>query len=635
MCGICGIVNGEDELISTDLLHSMARTMRHRGPDDEGFHIQPGVALGFQRLSIIDLAGGHQPMSSADARYWLVFNGEIYNFQSLRQQLEGTGHHRFQTNSDTEVILHLYQEFGENCVQHLRGMFAFAIWDTQKKTLFAARDRLGKKPFVYATVGSTFLFASELRALLKHPGIHKEIDYGSIDLYLTYQYIPSPRTIFQQIQKLPPAHSLLWEKGEVTVKRYWEPRFLPKTSMSFNEASAQMMAKLREATKLRMISDVPLGAFLSGGKDSSIIVGLMSELSSTPVKTFSIGFEEQDLSELPFARTVAKHFGCDHHEFVVKPDMVELLPKLAWHYSEPFADSSALPSYYVSQITRQHVTVALNGDGGDEAMAGYPRYKAMKFLQIWQKLPIHLRKSLFKLADLVPDGPPPASISWRLKRLLRLGLSDSRSIYSDSLCIFREEQKTPIYSDFMRQTLANQFAPDYLNHILSQGLKYPGLDAYLYADLIAYLPECLMTKMDIASMANSLEARSPFLDHEFLELVAGFPSSWKLRGIHSSKHILTQAANGWLPDSILNRRKQGFAIPMSHWFKGKLKSYVEDTLLSKKALSRNLFRPEGLKMMLNSNLAGKTDYSYQLWTLLMLEHWYKVYIDTPDTLVSS
>ena len=279
----------------------MTRTLRHRGPDEEGFHCQPGSGLGFQRLSIIDLAGGHQPMSTADGRFWLVFNGEIYNFHFLRKTLEATGRHRFQTRSDTEVILHLYQEYGEDCVDHLRGMFAFAVWDSREKTLFAARDRLGKKPLVYADLGNSFLFASELRALLKHPAIHREIDYGAIDLYLTYQYIPSPRTIFKQIRKLPPAHSLSWKNGQVSIKRYWEPRFLPKTSMSFGEASTRMMAKLREATQLRMISDVPLGAFLSGGKDSSIIVGLMSELSTTPVKTFSIGFEEQAMSELPYA----------------------------------------------------------------------------------------------------------------------------------------------------------------------------------------------------------------------------------------------------------------------------------------------------------------------------------------------
>jgi asparagine synthase (glutamine-hydrolysing) len=627
MCGICGVVNEQSEPVPVELLHNMARTMRHRGPDDEGYHCQAGVGLGFQRLSIIDLAGGHQPMSSADGRYWLVFNGEIYNFQQLRKRLESTGRHQFQTNSDTEVILHLYQEYGQDCVQHFRGMFAFAIWDTKEHTLFAARDRLGKKPFVYAASGGTLLFASELRALLKHPSVHKEIDYAAIDLYLTYQYIPSPRTIFRQIKKLPPAHSLTWKNGQIVVKRYWEPQFLPKTSMSFNEASAQMMAKLREATQLRMISDVPLGAFLSGGKDSSIIVGLMSELSSSPVKTFSIGFEDQAVSELPYAREVAKRFGCDHHEFMVKPNMVELLPKLAWHYGEPFADSSALPSYYVSLMTRQHVTVALNGDGGDEAMAGYPRYRAMKFMQMWHKLPFSLRKTIFKLVDNIPDGPPPHSMPWRIKRLLRLGITDSRSFYSDSLCIFREDQKEGLYSDFMRQERGNQFAPDYLNEILSRGLTYPGIDPYLYTDLISYLPECLMTKMDIASMANSLEARSPFLDHEFLELAASFPSSWKLHGLNQSKYILTKAIQGWLPPSVLNRAKQGFAIPMSPWFKGTLKGYVEEMLLSQKAQSRGLFRIEGLRHMLSENAKGKTDYSYQLWALLMLEHWFQVYID--------
>ncbi len=626
MCGICGIVS-PNETPSLDLLQSMARTMHHRGPDDEGFHIEAGAALGFQRLSIIDLSGGHQPMASADGTLHIAFNGEIYNFRQLRQQLEATGRHPFKTNSDTEVILHLYQEYGEDCVNHMRGMFAFAIWDSKNKFLFIGRDRFGKKPLVYAQVGNTLLFASELRALLKHPAVKKDIHYPAIDLYLALQYIPSPYTIFGQIKKLPPAHCLTFKDGKLTIRRYWEPTFLPKTLLTFEDAQKAMMAKLKESVELRMIADVPLGAFLSGGKDSTTVVGLMSQLSKKPVQTFTIGFEEQTYSELPEARVIAKHFGCDHHEFIVKPDTVDILPKLAWHYGEPYADSSALPSYYVSKMTRQHVTVALNGDGGDETLAGYPRYQAMKFMAYWRKMPRGIRKAVVGMLSHVPDAPPPHAKLWRIKRLLSLGLDNPETEYLDTLCFMQEGQKSMLYTDFMKSQAGNPSAPTYINDFLEQAEDLPGIDRYLYTDLCTYLPECLMVKMDIASMANSLETRSPFLDHEFVELVATFPDSWKLNGLNHSKHILNQALKGWVPEQVLKKKKQGFAIPMSSWFRGPLKPYLESMLLSEKALKRGLFQKEGLLRMIEETATSRKDHSYSLWALLMLEHWFQAYID--------
>jgi asparagine synthase (glutamine-hydrolysing) len=627
MCGICGVVSLQDQVPELSLIQSMTRTMRHRGPDDEGYETLPGVGFGFQRLSIIDLSGGHQPMSTPDGSLHLVFNGEIYNFQTLRKNLEDTGRHTFRTRSDTEVILHLYQEYGTHCVDYLRGMFAFAIWDSQKKRLFMARDRFGKKPLVYAERPGMILFASELRALLKHPAISKEIDYPSIDLYLTYQYIPSPSTIFKQIRKLPPAHWMIWEKGQSHSERYWEPPFAIKTQMSQKEAGEAMMQELREATRLRMIADVPLGAFLSGGKDSSIVVGLMSELSSRPVKTFSIGFEEGDFSELPFARKVADRFKCDHHEFMVKPNAVDILPKLAWHYGEPYADSSALPSYYVSQMTRQHVTVALNGDGGDETMGGYPRYQAMKFMKLWSWMPLSLRKQLTTLSNALPANPATHSLSSRLRRLMRIGACDEQTMYLDTICFFREHQKVGLYSDFMRDQLKSFNAPDYILEILSRAKKLHGIDPYLYTDLTSYLPECLMVKMDIASMANSLETRSPFLDHKFVELVGSFPDTWKLKGLTQTKYLLTEKVRGWLPNDILDRPKQGFSLPMAHWFRGPLKKYVRDILLSDLAKSRNIFNPQKIEHLVSDNETGRANYSYQIWALLMLEHWYQAYVD--------
>jgi asparagine synthase (glutamine-hydrolysing) len=602
--------------------------MQHRGPDDEGFYTDHNVGLGFQRLSIIDLSGGHQPMSNEDDTLWITFNGEIYNFQSLRETLEKTGRHRFKTHSDTEIILHLYEEHGQRCVEYLRGMFAFAIWDKKNEALFLARDRFGKKPLVYAHLPNALIFGSELKCLLKHPDLRRDIDYSAIDHYLTYQYIPSPMTIFKSIRKLPPAHTLTWKSGKITLRHYWELQYLPKTTMSFQEAGQAMAAKLKEATQLRMIADVPLGAFLSGGRDSSAVVGMMSELSSRPVKTFSIGFEEAEFSELKYARVVANHFHTDHQEFIVKSETIDILPKLAWYYSEPYADSSALPSYYVSKMTRQHVTVALNGDGGDETMGGYQRYQAMKFMLLWSKIPRSVRAAVSQSMNLLPDGVPPFSFTYRLKRLFRLGLDDPRTLYLDALCYFHESQKQDLYTSFMKDQIRTASpAPDYIYSLLKQSADLPGIDPFLCTDLRSYLPECLMVKMDIASMANSLETRSPFLDHEFVELLATFPSSWKLRGLTHPKYIFDKTFKGWLPDEVITRGKQGFGIPMSRWFRGDLRSYLEGMILSDKALSRGLFQKAALEKLLDENRTQKKDHSYRLWALLMLEQWYQVFMD--------
>ena len=608
----------------------MSDRLIHRGPDAAGHFVAADrtAGFGFRRLRIIDLSvNGDQPMSNEDDSLWIVFNGEIYNFLELREELERTGRHRFKTRSDTELIVHLYEEMGERCLERLRGMFAFAVWDAKNETLFIGRDRLGKKPLVYADLPGIFLFSSEIKALLKHPAISKDIDYAAIDMYLSYQYIPSPRTIFKSIRKLPPAHTLTLRNGNVRIKRYWTPPFLPKTKMTFHEAQEAMMMKLKEATRLRMISDVPLGAFLSGGKDSSVVVGLMSELSSKPIQTFSIGFEEADFSELPYAREVAQYFHCDHHEFVVKANMVEVLPKLAWHYGEPYADSSALPSFSVAQQSRKYVTVALNGDGGDETMAGYPRYQAMRAMRWLQKSPRVLRQLALHSVKQVPDGVPPRSLPWRVKRLLGLGLEDPRTTYLDTLCFFHQRQKKGLYTSFLEEETKDIFPPDYVNALIDESASKEDIDPYLYADLISYLPECLMTKMDIASMANSLETRSPFLDHEFIELVGGFPSVWKLNHRWQSKAILTDKIKGWMPETVLRRRKQGFALPMAHWFRGPVRQYLSEMLLSEKAIRRDLFRKEAIMRLLDEHQSGKTDNSYQLWALLMLEQWFQVVVD--------
>jgi asparagine synthase (glutamine-hydrolysing) len=627
MCGICGVTGPDSAAIPMELVQRMARTMRHRGPDDEGYHFESGVGLGFQRLSIVDLPGGAQPLSNEDDRLWLVFNGEIYNFQALRQSLESTGRHRFKTRSDTEVILHLYEDHGERCVDFLRGMFSFAIWDNQKKSLFIARDRMGKKPLYYTQAGGCFLFASELRALLQHPAVKKTVDPAAIDLYLTYQYIPSPWTIFEGIKKLPPAHTLLWTTNSLTIKRYWDPAFSPKTTLSFREGQDQMMVKLREATALRMFSDVPMGAFLSGGIDSSAIVGLMSEASTRPVQTFSIGFEETEFSELPYARIVAKRFQTDHHELIVKPDAAAMIPLMVQHYGEPFADSSALPSFYLSELTRKTVKVALSGDGGDETLAGYTRYRAQAILHLWNHLPQSVRNYLTIFSTQRLNGEESRNLLQKIYRALSFAGTTDANLYLHLVSIFSTNQKKILYTPSFHDHLQKFHADQYLLQIMSAGDGLRGIDRWLYTDMRSYLPECLMTKVDIASMANSLEVRSPFLDHEFIELIATFPSSWKWHGLFKGKYILAQALQGWMPAEILRRKKMGFGLPVAQWFRGPLKSFLEDNLCSSRAQSRGLFEPAFVRRLFDEHIIRKADHSYRLWTLMMLEQWYREFMD--------
>ncbi|HLM02137.1 MAG TPA: asparagine synthase (glutamine-hydrolyzing), partial [Pyrinomonadaceae bacterium] len=406
MCGIVGIVNQNGSVAAErEILEKMNRAIRHRGPDEDGFYLNENVGLAMRRLAIIDLASGQQPIHNPARTAWLVFNGEIYNYLELRAELEKRGH-RFYTKSDTEVVLHLYDEYGADCVRHLRGMFAFAIWDEREKSLFLTRDRVGKKPVLYShQPNGSLVFGSEFQALLQHPGVSREVDYEAIHQYLTFSCVPAPLTAFRGIRKLEPGHWLIWKNGEIKTERYWTPDFSRKIKITEEEAVEETLRILREATKLRLISEVPLGAFLSGGVDSSTVVALMAEASENPVKTFSIGFEEQDFSELKYARRVAEHIGAEHHEFIVKPDAVEVLPTLVEHYGEPFADSSAIPTYYVSKETRKHVTVALNGDGGDETFAGYERYFAMQYAEKYKKIPAVLRKSVIEpAAAFLPGG---------------------------------------------------------------------------------------------------------------------------------------------------------------------------------------------------------------------------------------
>lgn len=628
MCGIIGIYNfGNKKPLEPAILKKMCGVIKHRGPDSEGTFLEDNIGLGIRRLAIIDLQTGNQPIHNEDKTVWVVLNGEIYNFLELREELEKT--HRFYTKSDTEVIVHLYENYGEKCVDYLRGMFSFALWDNKNKKLFAAKDRIGKKPFYYIQTNGSLVFASEIKSILEYLGHTPGIDLEALDLFLTYQYIPSPKTIFSGIKSLLPAHTFTCDKtGNITVKGYWDLDYTKKTDLSFSETCGRIKDLLKESTKLRMISDVPLGAFLSGGLDSSIIVGLMSSLSSRQIKTFSMGFDETDFSELKYAKIVSKHFSTEHREFIVSPKRIDILPKLAWHYGQPYADSSALPSYLVSNETRKHVTVALLGDGGDEAFGGYLRYKAMKG-SVYMSFPFQLlgKNITEKIASFIPYAQTTKgkNIFRYIYRLITALSEPPERRNINWHCFFTNEQKEELYSDNMKKNLYNN-GYAYLENVFKNAPAKNIMDRTFYTDIKTYLPECLLVKMDIASMANSLEARSPFLDHKMLELSASLPSSWKIHGL-TTKYILKKTFKDFLPEEILNRQKMGFGIPIGKWFKTDWKNYFAEIVLSAKAVNRGYFKKDSLERLFNEHISGKRNHGYRMWALLMLELWHRVYID--------
>lgn len=626
MCGIVGIVNHGDDAVDEALLARMCEAIRHRGPDEDGFYVKGPVGLGMRRLSIIDLAGGQQPISNQDRTAWIVFNGEIYNYRQLRQDLEKLGY-RFRTNSDTEAIVYAYNRYGDDCPKYLRGMFAFAIWDEHRKALFLARDRVGKKPLLYAQLGKQFVFGSEFRALLLHPEVSRDIDYRALDYYLSFMCVPAPLTAYKNIKKLEPGHTLRLSKGQIEIKRYWEPDFSRKLAISEEEAGEQAVAILRDAVKVRLMSEVPLGAFLSGGIDSSAVVALMSEESSEPVKTFSIGFEEQDFSELHHARRVAEHVGADHHEFIVKPDALEVLSTLIDHYGEPYADSSAIPTYYVARETRKYVTVALNGDGGDESFAGYERYAAMRLAERYFHLPAIVRESFInKVVDLLPSSEAKRSRIRDAKRFLRAASLPRVERYLRWVSVFDRVAKQDLYSLEFQNETKDVHAVDTLYRWFANANGAGIVDASLLTDIMTYLPNDLLVKVDIATMAVSLEARSPFLDHHVIEFAASLPENLKLRGL-TTKYLLKRVLRKLLPVENLERRKMGFGVPIGHWFRGRLQPFLRETLLAEKSLHRGLFQPAHVESLVELHTRGERDYAHQLWTLLMLELWFQRFID--------
>jgi asparagine synthase (glutamine-hydrolysing) len=506
-------------------------------------------------------------------------------------------------------------------------MFAFAIWDERTQELFLARDRVGKKPILYAQVNGQFVFGSEFSALLQHSDISKDIDFAALNHYVSFMCVPAPLTAYRDIRKLEPGHSLRYRKGEIAVERYWQPDFSHKLDIDEREAGEQAIKILRDAVKVRLMSEVPLGAFLSGGIDSSAVVALMSEESSAPVKTFTIGFEEQDFSELHHARRVAEHVGADHHEFIVRPDALEVLPILVEHYGEPYADSSAVPTYYVARETRKHVTVALNGDGGDESFAGYERYAAMRLAETYHRIPAVLRDTLLRQAiELLPSSEAKRSRVRDVKRFVEAASLPKAERYLRWVSVFNSQAKQDLYTDnFKRETSAHPAAA-ILDPWFARANGSGIVDATLLADIMTYLPNDLLVKVDIATMANSLEARSPFLDHHVIEFAASLPEKYKLRGL-TTKYLLKKVLKQLLPAENLNRRKMGFGVPIGHWFRGKLEPFLRETILSERALKRGLFKPEAVKRLVELHTRGERDCSNQLWSLLMLELWFQRFID--------
>lgn len=620
MCGIAGILEFERaRKPSLEGLLRMGRILTHRGPDEEGIYQRGPVGLAHRRLSIIDLASGQQPMESPDRQVCLVFNGEIYNYQDLKIELEQKGY-VFRTRSDTEVLLALYLYYGLEAFAKLNGMFACAFWDRRTHELVLARDRFGKKPLFYYRDADRFLFGSEIKALLAHGGIERKVNLSALHDYLSHGYTVGEPTLVDGVLRLPPAHVLVVSDDQIRCLPYWEFEFRPAIDPPDEETAIEHLeGLLKQATQRRLMSEVPLGAFLSGGLDSSAIVALMAQLSDRPVQTFTVGFEEADYSELADARVVAKHLGTDHHEMIVKPSALEILPDLVWHLDEPFGDSSAVPTYYVCRAAREHVTVALAGDGGDEVFAGYRRYQELAYYQRMGKVPAWIRRRVSQpLTHLFPVTWPGWNTCYAFGKLKVGGVPYGLGIYP----YIQDKLYSPDLIDKIGNCNPFQFA----ECLLKKTTNLDIVSRYQHLDTCQYLPYDILTKVDRMSMANSLEVRSPLLDHTVVEYMATLPISFKLRnGV--SKYIFRKLCGRRLPVSVLTKRKQGFAIPKDRWFQAQLRTFAEEILLDSKTLARGYFRKDTLKWMLQYHATGRRDYSTWIWCLIVLEMWHRIMLD--------
>ncbi|HUR05177.1 MAG TPA: asparagine synthase (glutamine-hydrolyzing) [Nonomuraea sp.] len=621
MCGIAGIVS----MTRPDpaLVRRMCEVIAHRGPDGDGFHDDEHAALGMRRLAIIDLASGDQPVYSEDGEVVAVFNGEIYNFAELRRDLAGRGH-RLRGTGDSECLVHLYEEHGTEMVHRLRGMFAFAIWDRARQRLVLARDRVGKKPLYWRSDGTSLVFGSELKSLAQDPRLRREVDPVALDHYLTYKYVPAPWSIYKDVHKLPPGHLLVWERGNVSVDRYWTLNSTPRPVLDEVGEEERLRELLLEATRIRMVSERPIGAFLSGGVDSSAVVAAMAMQSHEQVRTFCIGFEDGDYDERHKARMVAARYGTDHHELVVTSDLLDVLPRIAWHFDEPFADSSAIPSFYVAQLSRKHVTVVLNGDGGDESFGGYQRYVRMGQTGWIPVMPRTLAMATGRIGDLIADRSAGGSVRRRLGRLMQFAAEPPARRYARLMSQYTHRQKFAIYSDELRDLLVGADSHRLLDEAFERSSAATDLGRILDVDIASYLPDDLLVKVDISAMANSLEARSPLLDHHLMEWAAGLPIALKVRN-GATKVLLKRAVAPWLPKEILGFPKQGFDVPLAAWLRGELRELAFDLLTDATARSRGMFRPQAVRNLLQRHVEG-ADHSVQLWALLQFELWHRAHV---------
>jgi asparagine synthase (glutamine-hydrolysing) len=627
MCGICGIYNAQSgEPASPQLIEQMTRLIAHRGPDDSGSFFDGPLGLGFARLSIIDLDGGHQPMCNETGDIWIVFNGEIWNYQELRHILLEKGH-RFRTNSDTETIVHAYEEYGVECVSRLHGMFGFAIWDGPHQRLLLARDRAGKKPLYYSRTNGNVLFASEIKSLLCHPHIKREVDVQAMADFLSVRYVPAPATLFKNIYKVLPGHWMLFEGDTVHEECYWDFTFGKTETLPIPEYLTGIRHHVERAVEERMMADVPVGAMLSGGVDSSIISGIMSKLTSHKVKTFSVGFDHPDYSELPYARMVSDHFGTEHHELVVNSsDLTQYWPLLTWHRDEPVSEPSDLGVYLISKLARQHVKVVLSGEGADELFAGYPKYVVDWLAKYYHLLPPAVRNQMIQpLLEQLPYSMR------KIKTAARTISQPAPQRWMNWFGIFNGQLKEQLLSSSVKASIDLDSSREF-QRWLTHNPQRDDLSAMLYLDTKIWLPDNLLMKGDKMTMAASLESRIPLLDYKLIEYAASIPSSAKIKTL-KTKYLLKRAFADFLPEAILTRKKMGFNVPTGLWFREGQRQLITDLLLSERIRSRNYFNHAYIEQIVRDHLNGKTNYQAQIFTLASLELWFRVFIDPPQLVI--
>ena len=626
MCGICGFVSSNpDRLVGEAVLKRMCQVLYHRGPDDEGYYVDEHVRLGVRRLSIIDLITGQQPITNEDNTLWLVLNGEIYNYRDLRRQLEGRGH-VFASKGDSEVIIHAYEEYGDNCVQHFNGMFAFAVWDAPRRRLLLARDRLGIKPLYYWAGRDGLVFGSELKALIAHPDVPRDIDPVALDQFVTLEYILAPRTIFKAVQKLPPGHRLVFQDGKLRIEQYWDIPFkdVPTDETTCAEALVEL---IRDAVRLRLVSDVPLGALLSGGIDSSTVVAFMSQASTAPVQTFSIGFADETYNELPHARTVAAHFGTDHYEEILQPDIASLAERVVGHLGEPFGDFSIFPSYLVSKLASRSVKVVLSGDGGDEIFGGYETYVAQSLDRFYRWLPARLRQeALPALMARVPPQPAKRGLINKAKRFVDGAALPSSLQHTRWMIFLSDEDKAALYQPGLQAALNDASPASMIESYFRRVSQADPLTQQQYVDIKTYLVDDILTKVDRMSMAASIEARVPLLDHRIVEFAVNLPPRMKLRH-GQTKVILRRAMADRLPAMVLNKPKQGFSVPLKHWLRGPLRPLMTDLLSVDSVRHRGYFQPQCIARWVSEHLDGRANHSHRLWALMVFELWHQHVLD--------